>query len=129
MCSMSCCLKHMMHDSKRATQQCSHWAFTEAHCFSTSNILTAHEDSPPKVASPLSEVDGHRDVADERDKDDDSNPWLQSRGQVDTGRRNVKDLGPNVENDSGQDALNRAGASVHDARHLTGFAVEVEVEI
>ena len=86
-------------------------------------------NSPPKVTSPLCEVDGDRYVADEGDKDNDSNPGLQGCGQVDTGCRNVEDLGPNVEDDGGQDALNGAGASVHDASHLAGLSMQVEVEI
>ena len=85
--------------------------------------------SPPEVASPLCEVDGHRNVADERDEDDDSNPGLQGCGQVDTGGSNVKDLGPDVEDDGGQDALDGAGASVHDARYLPGLSVQVKVEV
>ena len=54
---------------------------------------------PSEVASPLGEVDGDRNVADQGDKDDDGNPWLQGCGQVDTGSCNVKHLGPNVEDD------------------------------
>lgn len=85
--------------------------------------------SPPEVAPPFCEVDGDRNVADERDKDNDSNPGLQSGGQVDTGCSNVKDLGPNVEDDGGQDALDGAGASVHDASDLPRLSVQVEVEV
>lgn len=97
----------------------------EAHLVKSQSQLQGN--SPPEVAPPLSEVDGDRDVADERDKHNHSNPGLQSGSQVHTSCRNVKDLGPDVEDDSGQNALDGAGASVHDASHLTSLPVEVEV--
>ena len=86
-------------------------------------------NSPSEVASPLSEVDGDRNVADERNKHDDSDRGLQGCGQVHAGGRNVKDLGPYVEDDSGQDALNGAGASIHDAGHLPRLSVKMEVKV
>ena len=84
---------------------------------------------PSEVASPLCEVDGDWDVTNKGDEDDDGNPGLQRSGQVDTGRRNVKDLGPNVEDDGGQDALDGVCASVHDAHHLACLSVQVKVEV
>ena len=101
--------------------------------------VTAHRPSayslqcidcwPSEVASPLCEVDGHRDIAHKRHKDNDSNPGLQRSGKVDTGSCNVKELRPNVEDNSGQDALNGAGAPVHDSSQLPGLSVQVEVEV
>lgn len=84
---------------------------------------------PSEVAPPLCKVDGHRDVADQRHKHDHSNPGLQRCCQVHTGSGNVKDLGPDVEDDGGQDALYGVGASVHDARDLACLSVQVEVEV
>ena len=92
-------------------------------------MRAAHGSLPSEVASPLCEVDGHRDVADKRHKHNHSNPWLQRCRQVHTGSSNVKDLGPDVEDDSGQDALYGVGASVHDACDLACLSVQVEVEV
>jgi len=84
---------------------------------------------PSEVAPPFCEVNGDRNVADKRHKHDDCNPWLQCCRQVDTGSSNVKDLGADVEDDSGKDALDGVGASVHDACELAGLSVQVEVEV
>ena len=84
---------------------------------------------PSEVAPPFCEVNGHRNVADKRHKHDDCNPWLQGCCQVHTGSSNVKDLGANVEDDSGKDALDGVGASVHDACELAGLSVQMEVEV
>ena len=84
---------------------------------------------PSEVAPPFCEVNGHRNVADKRHKYDDCNPWLQCCCQVHTGSSNVKDLGADVEDDSGEDALDGVGASVHDACELAGLSVQMEVEV
>ena len=84
---------------------------------------------PSEVAPPFCEVNGHRNVADKCHKHNDCNPWLQGCCQVHTGSSNVKDLGADVEDDSGEDALDGVGASVHDACELAGLSVQVEIEV
>lgn len=91
--------------------------------------MAGHAIPPSEVAPPLCKVDGHRDVADKRHKHDHSNPWLQRCCQVDTGSGNVKDLGPDVEDDGGQNALYGVGASVHDPCDFACLSVQVEVEV
>lgn len=119
-----------------ACRQCRHCAFI---CWADALHLTIWQNSrqspaqegslPSEVAPPFCEVDGDRDVADKRHKHDDCNPWLQRCRQVHTGSSNVKDLWADVEDDSGQDALDGVGASVHDACELACLSVQVEVEV
>jgi len=134
----ACRLKPRVHIAGKIARdwQCRHCTFiTSAFALhltiqqNSRQSLTQVGGLPSEVAPPFCEVNGHRNVADKRHKHNDCNPRLQGCRQVHTGSSNVKDLGANVEDDSGEDALDGVGASVHDACELASLSVQVEVEV
>ena len=67
-------------------------------------------------------------IEDHRDEDDEPEPHVELRGEVRDGYNDVDDGREDVEHEVGEEAVDGAGAAVHDAEDLARLAGQVPAE-